>query len=333
VKGLFVLLLLLSAALVGCASNPTGQGGFPEATVAFVYRTTSQEHERLKQQQRGDTTDLGVMDVRRQNRLEERQRGGSNFEGRLHLLDPTTGKSKAAGFALEGAMPLAWDPDHEHLLFRSGARGDTRSILQWTPATSVVRPVLPGHEGIQVDACFGPEGWKAFSIQRGAGRDVHRKVWVLSPQGDVIKVSEGPWDREVACSPGSDFLIYVSGRGNGRPQLFQLSWNSIRGGDLPEGQPLGSGQEPAFSADGKWVAFSRKVSGRWQIWKMTPDGSGKRAVGRGIGDERGPSISPDGGFIAYSQTANDRTVLRVRRMDGSGDRPLLLEGVGERPVW
>jgi len=327
------LLLPFLAGPLGCASSNFRAEVLPEEPLAFVYRTTSEEHERLKLLEKNKIQQEGVVELRRQDSIQEWLSGGSQFEGHLKLLEPRTGTFTAARFALDGAVPLAWDPEHERLLFRSGERGQSRMIMEWIRATGVVRPVLPGSAGVQVDACYGPEGWKAFTIHEGEGKQAQRKVYVLSPGGAVESVSQGPWDSEVACSPGSDSLAFVRFSASGQSQIFRLSWKSIQAGGLPEGRLLVSGADPSFSSDGTWLAFCRKSGGRWQLWKMRDDGSGKVAVGRGVGDERRPSISPDGGFIAYSQTANDRTVLRVRRMDGSGDRPLLLEGVGERPVW
>ncbi len=314
---------------LGCASNSFRAEELPEAPLAFVHRTTSEEHERLKLVKRNENQREGVVALDLQDPLS----GGSQFQGHLKLLEPRTGDLTAARFALEGAIPLAWDPAHERLLFRSGERGPSRVILEWIRETGVVRPVLPGRAGIQADACYGPNGWKAFSIYEGEGEETQRKVYVLSPRGAVVSVSDGPWDGEVACNPGSDSLVFVRLPDRGQAQIVQLSWKTIQDGGVPQGRILVSGVDPSFSSDGIWLAFCRKTGGRWQLWKMRDDGSGKVALGRGVGDERSPSISPDGGYVAYSQTANDRTVLRVRRMDGSGDRPLLLEGVGDRPVW
>lgn len=326
-------LLSLSVGLLSCASNGFRVEDLPEEPIAFVYRTTTEEHERQKLREKDKTQREGVVAFRWQESIQDPLRGGSKFEGNLKLLDPRSRKFKAARFALEGAVPLAWDSEHANLLFRSGDRGQSREILEWIRASGVVRPVLPGRAGVQIDACYGPDGWKAFSIHEGEGRDAQRKVYVLSPRGAVDLVSEGPWDSEVACNAGSDSLIYVTLSTSRQPQIFQLSWKSIQAGKIPQGRLLASGADPSFSSDGSWLAFCRKSGGHWHLWKMRDDGSGKVAIGRGVGDERRPSISPDGGYVAYSQTANDRTVLRVRRIDGSGDRPLLLEGVGERPVW
>jgi len=327
------LLLPFALGSLACVSKALRAEDLSDAPLAFVYRTTSEEHERLKMLERNERTRLGVYAVRLQESLREGVTGDVRFEGHLHLLAPRTGKYKSARFALEGAVPLAWDPSHEHLLFRSGERGNTRIIREWTRETGVVRPTLPGRPGAQVDACYGPAGWKALSIQEGDGGQIKRRIYVLSPDGAVDAVSQGPWDGGVTCNPNSDALVFVRTSSSGQSQIFRLSWKSIQAGTLPEGRLMVSGADPAFSADGTLLVFVRKSGGRWQIWRMRDDGSGKVAVGRGVGDERSPSVSPDGGYVAYSTTANKRTAIRVRRMDGSGDRPLLLEGVGERPVW
>jgi len=35
----------------------------------------------------------------------------------------------------------------------------------------------------------------------------------------------------------------------------------------------GSNEQPAFSPDGKWIAFQSNRSGRWQIYRMRVDGT------------------------------------------------------------
>jgi len=75
--------------------------------------------------------------------------------------------------------------------------------------------------------------------------------------------------------------------------------------------------QPAWSPDGRWIAFSRTTDGRrtFQIYVMRANGTDVRRLTRGRFDTD-PAWSPDGRWIAYR---SDR-VLRIVHPDGSGGR-------------
>ena len=75
--------------------------------------------------------------------------------------------------------------------------------------------------------------------------------------------------------------------------------------------------EPAWSPDGKRVAFTRTTDGRrsCRIYVMRADGSGVRRITSGPADFS-PAWSPDGRLIAYRANR----LVRVVRPDGSGGR-------------
>jgi Tol biopolymer transport system component len=123
-------------------------------------------------------------------------------------------------------------------------------------------------------------------------------------------------------------LIYSSLDDAGKEVIRAI--DPLKGG---ESKIIARGVEGAFSPDGKWVVYSAKRRGRWAIWRVRPDGTGKHPIGSGPGDERDPTVSPDGRFIVYVSEADDYQRLMVRPLDGSGDRPLLKDGDGLLPVW
>ena len=65
-------------------------------------------------------------------------------------------------------------------------------------------------------------------------------------------------------------------------------------GDLLEAR------QPAWSPDGKRVAFQGYEAGVWHVYVMNGDGSGLRAITSGPFDDREPSWSRDGNRIAFS---------------------------------
>jgi Tol biopolymer transport system component len=97
--------------------------------------------------------------------------------------------------------------------------------------------------------------------------------------------------------------------------------------------------EPAWSPDGRLIAFRSSVSPTGEaktstpyVWVMKPDGSGRRLIVQG--DE--PGWSPDGRWIAFSRidpTLETRDVW-IARSDGTDVRRLTTGAASERsPAW
>lgn len=86
---------------------------------------------------------------------------------------------------------------------------------------------------------------------------------------------------------------------------------------LTQPHPGREDSQPAWSPDGKWLAFTRTTDGRrsFQIYVMRASGTGVRGITRGRFDTD-PAWSPDGKWIAY----RSNYVLRIVHPDGSGGR-------------
>ncbi len=100
--------------------------------------------------------------------------------------------------------------------------------------------------------------------------------------------------------------------------------------------PSHSDVDPAYSADGKLIAFANHGSGPpVGIWVMNADGSGKRQVSDTPAADVGyfhPGFSPDGTKIAFesndSSNTNDRERIVVVNVDGTGQHDLLTPPAG-----
>ena len=83
-------------------------------------------------------------------------------------------------------------------------------------------------------------------------------------------------------------------------------------------------RQPAWSPDGKTIAFQAYRDGTWRIWTVAADGSNPTAVTSGPFDDREPHWSPDGTRIAFSSDRSgnyDIWVLDVKTAPGdAGDQ-------------
>lgn len=64
--------------------------------------------------------------------------------------------------------------------------------------------------------------------------------------------------------------------------------------------PFGDARQPAWSPDGRRIAFQAYWDGNYHVWSVAADGSDLRKHTRGTFDHREPHWSPDGRRIAFS---------------------------------
>jgi Tol biopolymer transport system component len=257
---------------------------------------------------------------------EDRQISG-RFPSRLVLLDPRAQRVGEVRAARPDAVPRAWSPDGERLMF-SQLVGEYRQMFEFDRTTQEVRQLTRGR-GVHPDGCYGPEG--RFVLVRAAverGKAVSR-IQLTEPGGIQPRaISEGPMNYSPACAPDGRAVAWVVPDASGRESLIVRM-------PVLDGEPrrIGPGRDPAFSPDGEWIVYSAPVRGKWKLYRIRADGSGRKAMGRGVFDEVQPSFSPDGRLVVYVSDDGVHKRIYLRRFDGTGDRVLLEAGGGFSPIW
>jgi tol-pal system beta propeller repeat protein TolB len=92
--------------------------------------------------------------------------------------------------------------------------------------------------------------------------------------------------------------------------------------------------QPAWSPDGKKLAFLRVQSGNPDIYTITVDGSGERRLTNDSAEDVDPAWSPDGKFIAFDSKRTGRSQIFVMSADGSNQRRLTRDRFNDQqPRW
>ena len=190
----------------------------------------------------------------------------------------------------------------------SGERALTKGTLDYNPSWS--------EDGL----------WIAFTSERNGSADLYR----MHPDGSGVErlTSDPSFDDQAAFSPGGDRIVFVSTRAAGTANLWILDVKTKIAHPLTSGH--GGDFRPAWSPDGKWIAFSSDresslpyAKGRWEhlhivdIYLIRPDGGGLKRISK-HGDFCGsPKWSRDSNsVVAYCMSAEDTWTFRTAPEDG-----------------
>ena len=135
-----------------------------------------------------------------------------------------------------------------------------------------------------------------------ARRDADR---LRGPQVAVRRGKAGP-----CCSPADSDIYVMNADGSG---TRKLTHNALLNA------------EPAWSPDGRKIAFRSTRNGNRDIYVMNADGSGERNLTRNAAWDSRPSWSPDGRKIAFVSNRDGRLEAHVMNADGSGQRSLTVQ--------
>ena len=91
---------------------------------------------------------------------------------------------------------------------------------------------------------------------------------------------------------------------------------------------------PAWSPDGRWIAYESRLQGQFDIWLIDPDGSVNVPLVSHPRSDESPTWAPDGRKIAFSSTRRGRADIYVVDVSGGNLRRLTRNaGNNTSPSW
>jgi Tol biopolymer transport system component len=154
--------------------------------------------------------------------------------------------------------------------------------------------------------------WLAF-IRENHGRG---GLWIKKlslnakwPDGGERQVVEDSCDVwEAAFEPGNQRIVFTASP-RGQPKLFLVEVASGQIAPLPF---MGPARYPAFSPDGKWLAYSRRERGNWHLYVTRPGSTASRRLTAGECNSSSPAWEADSKSLIYATDARrglDMTAL------------------------
>ncbi len=335
-------LLLVAPA---CQGLGVAREEIPEEPIAFIFHPEDEARRRAEAFAKRARTDARsgpeIPTVIHLNSfrdyLEEAfgSRADDDVAGRLSLLNPRSKRVTLLESARKGAIPLAWSPDRNRLLFAQWDQGKLQ-LFEFERDSRAVSLLTRGPDH-HPQGCYGPDGRLITVVARRVGLTENRsarqrlvsRIVALGPGDAIESISPGPTDGEPACSPNGTEVAYVRLLSDARSEIWIHSF-----ADQEPARAIAQGREPSFSPDGEWIVYSHVVGKTPALWRIRRDGTGRTRLGRGSGaDEYGPTVSPDGSLVVYESVSGNRYRLFVRRFDGTGDSVLFSNGDGTHAVW
>ena len=191
--------------------------------------------------------------------------------------------------------------------------------------------------------------WIAFESQRGEYNDY--EIMVMATDGSRLADLTRSWADDVApaWSPDGKWIAFVSLRdtASGKAELesgnlYLLPFDPVAGKATGEAVRLtdlpGAEGWPAWSPDGKKIAFHGDIDGNFDIWVMNvaplEGGTGLVNLTRDGAEDKFPAWSPDGKKIAFASMRTGNHDIWVMNADGSNPTNLTQHPARDRyPIW
>lgn len=173
---------------------------------------------------------------------------------------------------------------------------------------SMTGPAASGQASVSRPVTFPDDGTDDISAQNAKPQNINvfgevngtrqRGSFAVSEIGlQQHTFTDEGFDSDVSVDPTGKWLVFASTRNSEHPSIYL---QRVDGTAVTQLTSDGADDAyPAFSPDGKQVAFSSTRTGAWQIYVMDLDGRNVTQVTSGTAQSIHPSFSPDGSRLVY----------------------------------
>lgn len=183
--------------------------------------------------------------------------------------------------------------------------GRVSAEISWNkPQPAVAAPQPPAEAQANAPAAALPDdALKAVPVNIFGEFEGANTRFATEPAGPVnlqqhTFVTEG-YDADVAIDPTGKWMAFSSTRHNVHPEIYLQRTDGHSVIQLTNDQA--DNVNPAFSHDGKRIAFASNRAGSWDIYVMDTDGRNLVQMTSGPMQDLQPTWSPDGSMICFAR--------------------------------
>jgi len=193
-----------------------------------------------------------------------------NRQWGIYLLDFLNMSEKNI-YASKGTnMAGNFFPDGTTFSFSSSKDGTPDLYVKHIKDDQIIK--LSSSYGIDVSPTVSPDGhYIAFVSDRGGTP----QIYIMHRNGSNIRrlTFEGSYNTSPSWSPKGDRLVFVGQRG--KNQIFTIKPDRT---ELTQLTVSGNNEDPSFSPDGRYIAFSSDRDGMKSIYIMRANGESQRKI-------------------------------------------------------
>lgn len=202
-----------------------------------------------------------------------------------------------------------WSADNQWITFVSDRDGNEEIYLMKNDGSDMQR--LTYDPGRDIHPYFSPDGnYILFSSTRGnKSLDIYRYT-IKTKKTERLTNS---LDNETCArySPNMQLIVYLKNN-NVSDDIYVLNIFNFLSDNITKTPTVQDGW-PIFSADGKWIYYSSKESGKYSIFRIQPDGNNKQRLtfAKDGEEDARVCISDDGSMMIYNKKTGKTIDLRV----------------------
>ena len=225
----------------------------------------------------------------------------------LYRIAPSGGGARRLTSDGEDKSQPVWSPDGSHIYF-SSFQGGSQAI--W-------RIPAGGGKPERLTQGTGPEGHPSISRDGRflvhAADNIQRQLVLRNRDSGAEKVLPGFEYYMPAIAPDAGKVVFLQARSSSDRNLWvqNLTSGDPAGSTYPLTELDGVASHPAFSSDGRWIAFYRILLNKRDIWLIPESGGSATPFTNDSMSNTTPAWSRDGTRIAYASQRSGSSQIWV----------------------
>ena len=251
----------------------------------------------------------------------------------IYVMDADGGRQRAVTANRSINNFPGWSPDGDSIVFTSYRHRNQPNLFVTTRGRGSPQRLLTGLDPdlSQYRGVFDPTGKRLAVVMSDGGPSEIYSVLAGCPEDSSHH--QEPGDRRLA-QPGRRTANRSPSSRTAPARPRSTSWTRTAGTCAASPTTGATTRRPAWSPDGKWIAYETRVEGQFDIWLIDPEGAVNVPLVTHPRSDEAPAWAPNSRKLAFSSTRRGRADIYVVDV-GGGEPRRLTQGAGNNtsPAW